>query len=246
MGIPEIALEVEIPPTVEFDLAADVADPPMPLSPPTKIQISEPSLERKKEAGKKRIKRALRKFQQKLWIESLMPMSTNAPEIRLDPFSRSVEIKVLQEALCKEKVILMGLKTTLDLEEEQKKRDEVETAELKEQISMQISKAAAQAIEKFKISSKMRDLNAKFGHEAFNKGYELCEERVANKFPKLDLNFLYERASEEVVDPSITATDLQPIELASTTPLTLPALATIEGPAPTEAAPDSSTIFLEV
>ena len=76
---------------------------------------------------------------------------------------RSIEVEVLQEALRKKKKTSMELKAALDSEEKWRKRVEVKTAKLKEHISTQISEAATQAIEKFKISSKMRDLNVKFG-----------------------------------------------------------------------------------
>ena len=107
----------------------------------------------------------------------------------------------------------MELKATLDLEEEQRKRAEAETIELKKQIFAQISNPIAQEIEKYKISFEMRNLNVKFGQKAFNKGYELGEERVANKFLKLDLDFLYEGTSEEAADPSTSITSLLPTEL---------------------------------
>ena len=40
----------------------------------------------------------------------------------------------------------------------------------------------------------MRDLNVRFGQEAFIKGFKLCQEKVARKFSKLDLSFLGEES----------------------------------------------------
>ncbi|KAG1366801.1 hypothetical protein COCNU_13G005910 [Cocos nucifera] len=147
-----------------------------------------------------------------------------------------------REALCKEKEASEELRTALGLEEEYKRRVEAKTAKLKEQISRQISEVTARTIEEFKIFFEMRDLNVRFGQEAFNKGYELYEEWVANKFLELDFDFLYEGASEEVADPSIIMTDVPLTKLASTTPPTSPTPTTIERPVLTEAIPDFSTI----
>ncbi|KAG1363511.1 hypothetical protein COCNU_11G003380 [Cocos nucifera] len=202
MGAPEIALEVKVSPAIESDPIARVVDPPMPSSPPTEFQVPEPPLEKEKEVRKKKIRRALRKSQRKAQedhqakVEHLIKERNEVDRSFKD---RSVEVKVLQEALCKEKEASIELKAILDLEEERRKRAEAKIAKLKEQILRLISEASARSIEVFKVSSKMRDLNVKFGQEAFNKGYKLCEESVTNKFSELDLDFLYEGASEEVV-----------------------------------------------
>ena len=50
----------------------------------------------------------------------------------------------------------------------------------------------------------MRDLNIKFGQEAFIKGFELCQEKMVKKFFELDFSFLDE-ASEDEAGPSPTA-----------------------------------------
>ena len=68
------------------------------------------------------------------------------------------------------------LRRTFGLEEERRTRAEAKTTELKKQISRQVLEATVRLIEEFKISFEMRDLNVKFSQEAFNKGYELCEE----------------------------------------------------------------------
>ena len=60
----------------------------------------------------------------------------------------------------------------------------------------------------------MRDLNIKFNQEAFNKRFELYEDRMASKLSKLDLGFLYEGAPEGEMEPSTAVVDLPPAEPA--------------------------------
>ena len=60
-------------------------------------------------------------------------------------------------------------------------------------------------MEEFKAFTEMRDLNVRFGQEAFIKGFEFCQEKVARKFPELDLSFLGEE-SEDEAGPSPAAT----------------------------------------
>ena len=88
--------------------------------------------------------------------------------------------------------------------EETVRKAEVEVANLAEQIPVLVSEARALAVEEFKASAEMRDLNVQFGQEAFTKGFELCQEKMSNKFPELDLSFLEE--SEDEVGPSSAAT----------------------------------------
>ncbi|EHA8587940.1 hypothetical protein COCNU_scaffold003633G000030 [Cocos nucifera] len=125
-----------------------------------------------------------------------------------------VEVGGLQEVLRKEEHTSVGLKATFALEEERRKKAKVKIAELKDQTSRQISKAKIRAMEEFKVFSQMRDLNVAFSQEAFQKGYELYEGRVVSKFFELNLDFLY----EEATDPSAIAADLPPDEFASTAP----------------------------
>ena len=89
--------------------------------------------------------------------------------------------------------------------EEERKKAEAEVSELKEQIPILVSEAWAQAVEEFKTSFEMRDLNIQFGQEAFIKGFKLCQEKVTRKFPELDLSFLGEE-SEDEAGPSSAAT----------------------------------------
>ena len=74
-----------------------------------------------------------------------------------------------------------------------------------EQIPVLISEARVLAVEEFKASAEMRDLNIKFVQEAFIKGFKLCQEKVVKKFLELDLSFLDE-ASEDEARPCPTAT----------------------------------------
>ena len=106
---------------------------------------------------------------------------------------KATEVANLQEALEKEK----------QASEEMVRKVEVEVANLMEQILVLISEARVQAVG-FKASAEMRDLNVKFGQDAFIKGFKLCQEKVVKKFFELDLSFLDE-ASEDEAGPSPTA-----------------------------------------
>ncbi|XP_073114046.1 uncharacterized protein [Elaeis guineensis] len=115
---------------------------------------------------------------------------------------KATEIATFQEALEKEK---QALEKEKQISEETVRKAEAEVANLAEQIPVLVSEARVLAVEEFKASAEMRDLNVKFGQEAFIKGFELCQEKVAKKFPELDLGFLDE-ASEDEAGPSPTAT----------------------------------------
>ncbi|KAG1327646.1 hypothetical protein COCNU_01G015800 [Cocos nucifera] len=157
MGAPEIAPKIEVPPAFELGLAAEAVDPPMPLSPPVETHTLEPPLERKKEVGKKRTRRALRKSQWKVHLNGpnrslnrlrlelekahedhqveVEHLIKKCDEIDCSLKGKTVEVEVLRKALCKEKEALEELRTALGTEEKWRRRAEVETAELKEQIS---------------------------------------------------------------------------------------------------------------
>ncbi|EHA8586220.1 hypothetical protein COCNU_scaffold000109G000010 [Cocos nucifera] len=78
-----------------------------------------------------------------------------------------------------------------------------------------ISEAMIRAIEEFKTSLEMRNLNIKFGQKMFIKGFELYEGRVAQMFPKLSLSFLKEKEDDVDVGPSNAVVDPTFNELAS-------------------------------
>ena len=122
------------------------------------------------------------------------------------------EVASLQEALLKEEQTSTDLKATL---EEERRKAEAEVSKLKEQIPTLVSEARAQAVEEFKTSFEMRDLNIKFSQATFIKGFELCQEKVVGKFPELDLSFLDE-ASDDEAGPSEAATGLPPVGTSST------------------------------
>ncbi|EHA8588212.1 hypothetical protein COCNU_scaffold004407G000010 [Cocos nucifera] len=90
----------------------------------------------------------------------------------------------------------------------------VEADHLLEVKMAKILEAKVQAVEELKISSEMMDPNIVFSQEAFQKGYELYEDRVARKFSELDLGFLYGDVSNEEARPSIVVTDPYPAEAA--------------------------------
>ena len=114
---------------------------------------------------------------------------------------KAAEVVALQEALEKEKQAREEEKQTL---EETVRTAEAGVTNLMEQIPVLVSEARGLAVEEFKFSVEMRDLNVRFGQEAFIKGFELCQEKVDRKFPELDLSFLGEE-SEDEADPSPAA-----------------------------------------
>ncbi|EHA8588767.1 hypothetical protein COCNU_scaffold006570G000010 [Cocos nucifera] len=113
--------------------------------------------------------------------------------------------------LQKEELVSIGIKTALALEEE-KKEAKIKVDELEVKMSKSILMAAARAMEEFKASSKIKDLNIAFSQKAFIKGFELYESRMARKFSKLDLNFLEEEPDEEM-GPSNAVTNPSPTEV---------------------------------
>ncbi|EHA8588689.1 hypothetical protein COCNU_scaffold006332G000010 [Cocos nucifera] len=89
--------------------------------------------------------------------------------VEVDHLLKEKEVKVggLQEVLRKEELTSVGLKASLALEEERRKKAEVMINELKDQTSRQISEAKIQMVEEFKVFSGMRDLNVAFSQETF-------------------------------------------------------------------------------
>ncbi|EHA8586930.1 hypothetical protein COCNU_scaffold001180G000010 [Cocos nucifera] len=71
-----------------------------------------------------------------------------------------------------------------------------------------ISEAMTRAVAKFKTCLEMRNLNIEFGQKAFIKGFELCEGRIARRFPELDLDFLKEEEDDVEAGPSNAIVDL--------------------------------------
>ena len=100
--------------------------------------------------------------------------------------------------------------------EEMVRRAEAEVANMAEQIPTLISEARSQAVEEFKTSTEMKKLKVEFGQAAFNKGFELCQEKMVMKFLELDLSFLDE-ASEDEAGPStaVAAATVHPPEVPS-------------------------------
>ena len=115
---------------------------------------------------------------------------------------KAAEVVTLQEALEKEKQAREEEKQT---SEETVRKAEAEVANLVEQIPVLVSEARVLVVEEFKASKEMRDLNVKFGQEAFIKGFKLCQEKVVKKFFELNLSFL-DGTSEDEAGPSSTAT----------------------------------------
>ena len=91
-------------------------------------------------------------------------------------------------------------------------------------------------MEEFKNSSEMEDLQVQFGQDAFIMGFELYQEKVAEKFSELDLGFLDE-ASDDEARPSKVTAGPTPVETSSATAATATDL---------PGAPSSSTFIPEV
>ncbi|EHA8588103.1 hypothetical protein COCNU_scaffold004112G000080 [Cocos nucifera] len=101
---------------------------------------------------------------------------------------------------------LPRLKAALALEE-RKKEVENRVIELETQMTKLISEVMTQTVKEFKTSPEMRNLNVKFGQEAFIKNFEIYKGRMARRFFELDLSFLKEGdvdagPSDAVVDSS--------------------------------------------
>ena len=90
-----------------------------------------------------------------------------------------------------------------------------QVSELKAQIPSLVSEVGARAMEEFKTSSKIEDLQVQFGQDAFIKGFELCQEKVVRKFFELDLGFLDETSDNEA-RPSEAAAGPPPVGTSST------------------------------
>ena len=125
----------------------------------------------------------------------------------------ALEVAGLREALERERQTSTEQKAAL---EKMVRRAEAEVANMAEQIPTLVSEVRGQAVEEFKASTKMRKLKVEFGQAAFNRGFELCQEKMVEKFSKLDLSFLDE-ASEDEAGPStaMAATADRPPEVPS-------------------------------
>ncbi|EHA8588638.1 hypothetical protein COCNU_scaffold006084G000010 [Cocos nucifera] len=129
------------------------------------------------------LKNANRKEVEALKVQGDLQAKIDYAQGKVVEAERLTEVKVVENenlrgALQKEKLISIGLKTALTLEEE-KKEAEIKFVKLEVKILKSVLKVAAQAMEEFKASSKMKDLNIAFDQKAFIKGFELCEGRVA-------------------------------------------------------------------
>ena len=121
--------------------------------------------------------------------------------------AKTAKVAALQEALEREKKAREEERQIL---EESARKAEAEVADLIEQTPVLVSEARALAVEEFKASAEMRDLNIQFGQEAFIKGFELCQEKVARKFSELDLSFLGEESEDEAGPLSAATTVTTP------------------------------------
>ncbi|KAG1338312.1 hypothetical protein COCNU_04G006180 [Cocos nucifera] len=235
---PKVVSSAKVPSITEGSVGGVGSQPPTSSSLPTGGSVFEPPSKRKRGDGddKKKKKAIVVKVAHKAHPDG--SSNSSSDDLGADPFDNSdiiqdltnkfalpeevTEAECLAEekvtknknlwgALRKEELISTGLKAALTLEEE-KKEAKIKVVKLEGKISKPISEVVAQAMEEFKASSKMKDLNIAFGQKMFIKGFELCEDKMTWKFLELDLNFLKEEPDEEVGSSSTTA-DPSPVEL---------------------------------
>ena len=125
----------------------------------------------------------------------------------------SVEVEHLQGALGSAKYASMKMKE--ELASELEKRKKAEAIIFKGE--RRIAEAKEQIILDFKALKELEDIKIKFAKEAFVKGFELCQKRVAEKFSELDLGFLGKESFEDEMEPS-TSANLSPTKFAATEP----------------------------
>ncbi|EHA8588326.1 hypothetical protein COCNU_scaffold004776G000010 [Cocos nucifera] len=78
-----------------------------------------------------------------------------------------------------------------------------------------ISVVMTQAMEEFKTSLEIRNLNVEFNQKVFINGFELYEGRMAQRFSKLNLSFLEEEEDDVEAGPSNVVVNLSFNEPAS-------------------------------
>ena len=122
------------------------------------------------------------------------------------------------------------------LESERRKKAEAKVAEREKQVV----EAKKQAIQDFKASRKLEDIKIEFAEEAFGKGFDLCQQKVAERFPDLDLGFLMGDSSKDEVEPPTAGADL-PYAKSTTTEPAEPTPTPTKEIAPAEATSSSST-----
>ncbi|XP_073116244.1 uncharacterized protein [Elaeis guineensis] len=121
----------------------------------------------------------------------------------------------LEEERGKAEAEISGLRVQVFKLKAQASELKAQVFELKAWISSLTSEVGARAVEEFKASSEMEDLKVWFGQDAFIKGFELCQEKVAGRFLELDFGFLNE-ASDDEARPSEVASGPPPIGTSST------------------------------
>ena len=140
--------------------------------------------------------------------------------------AKTAEVATLQEALERERQAREEEGQAWEEErrslEESARKAEAEVAHLVEQTPVLISEARALAVEEFKASAEMRVLNVQFGQEAFTKGFELCQEKVAKKFSELDLSFLGEESEDEAGPSPATTVIAAPLSGTPSSPTPAP------------------------
>ncbi|KAG1362585.1 hypothetical protein COCNU_10G008040 [Cocos nucifera] len=171
---------------------------PISSSPPVEDQVPQPPTERKK-GGEKKKKVVMKMFYKARLGES----NDDSNDLGEDPFSNLEIVWNLTDKLAMPEMV----DRMANLDHAQLIWDSLGTF-------LKILEAKIQAVEEFKASSEMRNLNVKFGQQTFIKGFELYEDGVARKFFELDLSFLDEKVFNEEEGPSIAAIDPSPTKVA--------------------------------
>ncbi|EHA8587617.1 hypothetical protein COCNU_scaffold002837G000010 [Cocos nucifera] len=109
-------------------------------------------------------------------IDHLQAMTIEAEHLTGE---KAMESESLHGAFQREEFISARLKVALALKKEEKKEAKLKVVELEAQLAESILEVMARAVEEFKTSPKMKDLNIIFSQEVFIKGFKLYKGRVA-------------------------------------------------------------------
>ncbi|EHA8587456.1 hypothetical protein COCNU_scaffold002256G000010 [Cocos nucifera] len=104
------------------------------------------------------------------------------------------KVECLKEMLKEAERISAEIKSAqeFDLVSKVKRRKKVETevTEVKREGEKMMTEAKRLAMEEFKAFKELTTIKVQFAREAYNAGYDTCQQRVAEQHPELDLNFL--------------------------------------------------------
>ncbi|EHA8586564.1 hypothetical protein COCNU_scaffold000528G000020 [Cocos nucifera] len=167
MATPEATPSTEVLSITKGKVGGEDPQPPAPSGLPIGGSVLEPLNERVGDDKKKKRAAIVKemeasKVQGDLWakVDSLRGKVGEAKHLTEE---KAAENEDLQGALRREELISTGLKAALILEEEKKEEAKIRVAKLEAQMSKSTLEVAARAMEEFKASSEMKDLNIAFG-----------------------------------------------------------------------------------